>query len=106
MIAKTDIIQNNKQLILKIIQKMKNNITWTSENVDKCVNAISDHLTNRTTPSFNKDNFDINVLKNCNIGFKLAIENSESILNYINNLSAIENSAVGNIDKRFWFVYE
>lgn len=106
LVVKNSLIENNLTFVKNFINKMQNNKNWTNENVDKCVEAISNNLKTGATPSFTNNNFNSEVLNNCNIGFISAFENKDFIENYLNNLKSIEENAVGNLSSEFWFYYE
>lgn len=106
LVMKKSFIQNNPTFVQNFITKMQNNKTWTNSNADKCVNAIQPYLKQGQTASFTANNFNAQVLQNCNIGFMLACENKTFITDYLTNLSSINANSVGNINSEFWFEYE
>ncbi len=108
LVAKTTVIENNKETVDNLVNSLEGNKIWISNGVtsaDTIVSSvISGFVDKDMSPTFTANNLNLTVINNCAIGFTPANECKGAIKTYINKLNAISNNAWGVAREEFFYI--
>lgn len=96
LVAKKSVISANSALITKLINSFAQNKAWltaSTTTMQSIVNAVvSGFVDSNMSPTFTANNLNANVIANCSISFRSAVECKQDVLTYIAKLNTIVNN--------------
>ena len=108
LVAKTEVISNNKAVVDALINSFKDNKEWlTNQNTsaETIVNAVTSGFIDKDmAPTFTAKNLNAMVINNCAINFTPAKDCMADVVTYIEKLNAISNNAWGIAREEFFFI--
>lgn len=108
IVAKTSLLESNSQFVSSFVKVLSNNKDWLMEDattIEDITTAISSHLPNGTTPTFDAKNLTKQVISNCDINFISAKTDEQRIRLYISELGEINPDAVGELSNDFFYEF-
>lgn len=107
LVAKNSVISSHNKTVTQLIASFQQNKAWlTAEDTsfEAILNAITSHyLMQDTTPTFNANNLNGQVINNCGINFVSSANCKGQVISYIQKLNAITNNAWGNPAQNFFY---
>ena len=104
LVAKTDFIQSYEDWVKMFLQSVDEGAEWlkTAE-AQTIVDAVSAHLTEGMTPSFNVKNLSSTVISHCGIRFEAAAEYKTEVNEFLNKLIAVNAGAAAVVSDAFYY---
>lgn len=102
------VVVTKKELVSYVAQtlpgKLKDGASWlidgtTPENI---ITAVSSHLSEGMTPTFNAKNLTKNVIKNCSVNFVDAWNCKEEVKSFIQKLNSVSDTPFGTPNDKFF----
>ena len=103
LMVKESVLSAYPGLATVLEQKLTDNVSWAKQNVAKAVNAVNSKLAQGVVPSLNANAITEQVISNCGIYFEKALDAKTSVIDYINNLLAIEPTSARAITNDFFY---
>lgn len=104
IVAKNSLLES--KALGSFVEAVKRNSEWLADEntqISTVVSAVSSHLTEGMTPSFNANNLTKQVIENCGIKFAYAGESKEEAKSFLTALKAVQpNVKDSPADKFFW----
>ncbi len=107
LVAKTTLIENDKDFINKFMTAMGENAEWLLNDETQAsdiVDAIQRHLTAGMSPTFTAANLGKDVIRNCAIDFVKSSDCKAEVNAFIEKLISIDPSAASKVADGFYYV--
>lgn len=104
VVAKTELVNNNSELIESMLEELEENEQWAVDNPEIAVNAVNAHLAEGVTASL-QNTMSGAAIQNCNIDFISAKEPGERqrIIGYWEKIKTVNANAIGEYSVNlFW----
>ena len=104
IVAKTELINNNSDLIDSMIEELEENESWAVENSVNAINAINSNLAEGVNGSL-QNTLSGTAIANCNIDIRTVknAEEKQRIISYWEKIKTVNSSAIGNYSESlFW----
>ena len=103
VVAKNSLIDTNYDFIRDFIDALIANQEWlTTVSAETIVEAISSHLPDGTTPTFNSNNLTSEVIANCGINFVYAYDDKERVTSFLAEMAEVDSTSVGEVSDSFF----
>lgn len=106
LVAKADFIENNAEFVAQFIAAVEANATWLTADAtsaETVVNAVSSHLPEGSTPTFNAKNLTKNVIEKCAVRFESAASCKEEVKNFLAEITAVNPKMQFNVADAFFY---
>lgn len=106
LIAKTQFIEDYEEWINnELISEIAGGSEWlASADTQTIVSAVSSHLTEGMTSSFNVDNLSETVISHCGIRWESAADSKAEVNDFLDKLIAVNAQAAGEASDAFYYV--
>lgn len=105
IVAKSQFVGKEGTFISNFMSALQQNTEWlmaeTTE-ISTVVNAVTSHLTEGMSPTFNANNLTKNVIENCGIRFEYAYDCKEEVKLFLTALKAVQPSVNDNLSDNFF----
>ena len=94
LVAKNDLIENNAAFVEKFIAAVEANASWLlneQTSAETIVNAVSSHLPEGSTPTFNAKNLTKTVIQNCAVRFESAAAGKDRVKEFLSEITSVNN---------------
>lgn len=105
IVAKSQFIGLEGTFVDEFMSALQQNTEWlTSETteISSVVNAVTSHLTEGMSPTFNANNLTKEVIANCGIRFEYAYDCKEEVKSFLTALKAVQPSVNDNLSENFF----
>lgn len=105
MVVKSAFLEENKEIVKKVIEAMQENESWIISNPKDAAEAVATKLSEGATASFTAENTTENSVKGCNIKVTLFDETEINVVkNYINDIKKFgsETPVAKDFDDNFF----
>lgn len=105
IVAKKTVLQENYPAIREFLGAIIDNKAWlTDENTQMTdvINAVSSHLRNGTTPTFNANTLTPEVIANCGINFSYANDCKQALKDFIAKIKEVSENMAGDVSDDFF----
>lgn len=105
IVAKSQFIGLEGTFVDNFMNALEQNAEWlmseTTE-ISSIVNAVTSHLTEGMTPTFNANNLTKEVIANCGIRFEYAYDCKEEVKSFLTALKVVQPSVNDNLSENFF----
>lgn len=104
LVAKADLIENDGAFVSEFLLDVAANSDWLlneSTQAETIVSAVSSHLTEGLSPTFNAKNLTKSVISNCGISFVSASDSKQSVLSFMESLNGVATQSFGTPSDAF-----
>lgn len=105
LVAKTEFIEAHGDAVTDFIGAVEANATWLTADTtsaETIVNAVSSHLPEGSTPTFNAKNLTAAVIENCAVRFESAASAKERVKSFLSEITAV-NGVQYNVSDAFFY---
>lgn len=103
IVAKNQLIDSNPAFLASFLEELEENENWLeTASAETVMQAISSHLPDGTTPTFNAKNLTSEVIANCGIHFVYANDDRERVTSFLDEMAEVEPSMVGEVSEDFF----
>lgn len=105
LVAKTDLIENDGAFVSEFLVDVAANSEWLmneSTQAATIVSAVSTHLTEGLSPTFNAKNLTKSVISNCGISFVSATDSKQAVLSFMESLNGVATQSFGTPSDAFF----
>ena len=104
LVIKKGIFKNKD--VQELYNELLENETYLQNNLDNVYNVITAHLQKGVVTSFKEDLINEDLIMRCNVNISLAIEEKDTINNYINNLINISNNSANVLTDEVYYEFK
>ena len=105
LVAKTELIQSYEGWVTSFLQSVAEGEEWLkTADAQTIVDAVSAHLTEGMTPSFNVKNLSSTVISHCGIRFETAAECKEEVNTFLDKLIDVNADAAAVVSDSFYYM--
>lgn len=105
LVAKSDLIENNAAFVEKFIAAVEANAAWLlneQTSAETIVNAVSSHLPDGSTPTFNAENLTKTVIEHCAVRFESAAAGKDRVKEFLSEITSVNNVSFNVADDFFY----
>lgn len=105
LVAKNDLIENNATFVGKFIAAVEANAAWLlneQTSAETIVNAVSSHLPDGSTPTFNAENLTKTVIEHCAVRFESAAVGKDRVKEFLSEITSVNNVQFNVSDSFFY----
>lgn len=106
LVAKAEFLENNAEFAAQFIAAVEANATWLTADTtsaETIVSAVSSHLPEGSTPTFNAKNLTKTVIENCAVRFESAASCKGEVKNFLAEISAVNPKMQFNVADAFFY---
>lgn len=104
MVCKNTLLEENSKYVEDFLASVKKGADWLAEAEPETIaSAVSSHLTEGTTPTFNAQNLTRQVIANCAVSFVPASECKGQVTSFIDKLIAVQSAASAKPADTFFY---
>ena len=104
LVIKKGIFKNKE--VQELYNELLENETYLQNNLGNVYNVITAHLQKGVVTSFKEDLINEDLIMRCNVNISLAIEEKDTINNYINNLINISNNSANVLTDEVYYEFK
>ena len=91
LVVKKNLLNDKK--IKQLVAKLSQNKEFLQNNLDIVYDTLQNHLEKGLTSSFSKSILTLDLIERCNVGFKLAQVEMQSLTDYVLNLHSVQSQS-------------
>lgn len=103
VVAKNSLIVNNPHFLKSFLAEVEENEEWLkTASAETVISAVSSHLPEGTTPTFNAKNLTSEVISRCGIHLVYAADDRERVESFLKEMSDVDEQSVGKVKDEFF----
>ena len=102
VMVKQSLLDKNPKLLDTLEEKITASVTYLNSNIEEMVNAVNAKLAEGVTPSLDANSISSEVVAGMKIYFESSESAKSSVIDYINDIIAVENSSAVAVGEQFF----